>query len=345
MVLREQRTVLALSVADVASQLDVHPTTVWRWERRERLPGPVHIRGLALLLDLNPAEVVAFFDDARTCGTEPRESLRGHGLRRLRKAADMTAVQVAQALGVPAYTVYNWEHGRARIPLRHIRGLAEVLNLDANPLVDVLVRAPLSTRNGPSTVTGLRRLRRRTGLSQRIVAEKLGVSRHAVGVWEAGKRPPLHAVRKLGLVYGVPVSTVAAAAGVVPPPELDPQTWKPGDLAPVLRVLRQWSGLTQQDLALACGCKQVTVRSWEAARSQPQPKFRARLETIFRLTPGSLARLYEPGPGGQALPQRRRFSEFAGQGQPTLPAVRLSSSLPSSRKIALTLPSNAAGRP
>lgn len=330
MMLREQRTVLALSVADVAARLDVHPNTVWRWERRERLPGPVHIHGLARVLDLSPAEVVEFFDEARTCGTEPRESLRGHGLRRLRKAADMTAPQVAQAVGVPAHTVYNWEHGRARIPLRHVPGLAEVLNLDADQLVDVLVRAPmapLSTRNDPSTVTGLRQLRRRTGLTQRNVAEKLGVSRHSVGVWEAGGRPPLHAVRKLGRIYGVPVSTVAAAAGVVPPPELDPQTWKPGNLARVLRVLRQWSGLTQQEVARACGCKQVTVRSWEAARSQPQPKFRARLETFFRLTPGSLVRLYapEPGPGSQALPQRHRFSEFYGQGQATLPAVRLSS--------------------
>lgn len=329
MMLREQRTILALSVADVAAQLDVHPNTVWRWERRERLPGPAHIRGLARVLDLNPAEVVDFFDAARTCRTERRESLRGHGLRRLRKAAAMTAPQVAQAVGVPAHTVYNWEHGRARIPLRHIQGLAEVLNLEANPLVEVLVRAtsaPLSTRNDPSTVTGLRRLRRRTGLSQRIVAEKLGVSRHSVGVWEAGGRPPLHAVRKLGRIYGVPVTTVAAAAGIVPPPELDPKTWKPGDLAPVLRVLRQWSGLTQQDIALACGCKQVTVRSWEAARSQPLPKFRTRLETFFRLTPGSLAKLYtpEPGRGSQALPQRHRFSGFDGQDQPALPAVRLS---------------------
>jgi transcriptional regulator with XRE-family HTH domain len=330
MMLREQRTVLALSVADVAAQLDVHPNTIWRWERRERLPGPAHIRGLARVLDLSPAKVVEFFDEARTCGTERHESLRGHGLRRLRKAAAMTAPQVAQAVGVPAHTVYNWEHGRARIPLRHVPGLAEVLNLDANPLVDVLVRAPvapLSTRNDPSTVTGLRRLRRRAGLSQRIVAERLGVSRHSVGVWEAGGRPPLYAVRKLGRIYGVPVSTVAAAAGVVPPSELDPQTWKPGDLAPVLRVLRQWSGLTQQDIALACGCKQVTVRSWEAARSQPQPKFRARLETLFRLMPGSLIMLYasEPKPGSQALPQRRRLSRLDGRGQATLPAVRVSS--------------------
>ena len=40
--------------AVVAGALGVHPSSVLRWERRERLPGPVHIRRLAAALELTP---------------------------------------------------------------------------------------------------------------------------------------------------------------------------------------------------------------------------------------------------------------------------------------------------
>ena len=48
--LREQRLGRALSAEQVAASLGVHPTSILRWERRERFPAPVHLHGLARVL-------------------------------------------------------------------------------------------------------------------------------------------------------------------------------------------------------------------------------------------------------------------------------------------------------
>ena len=63
--LRRRRQTLALSPAALAGALGVHPTSVLRWERRERLPGPAHIRRLAAALGLSTPQVAGFFDAAR----------------------------------------------------------------------------------------------------------------------------------------------------------------------------------------------------------------------------------------------------------------------------------------
>ena len=63
--LRDQRLRRALSAADVADRLDVHPMSVLRWERRERLPGPTHLRALASTLEVEMSRVSDFFDEVR----------------------------------------------------------------------------------------------------------------------------------------------------------------------------------------------------------------------------------------------------------------------------------------
>ena len=77
--LRRRRQTLALSPAALAGALGVHPTSVLRWERRERLPGPAHIRRLAAALELSTPQVAGFFDAARA--PAPATGFRGHGLR------------------------------------------------------------------------------------------------------------------------------------------------------------------------------------------------------------------------------------------------------------------------
>lgn len=44
-------------------------------------------------------------------------------------------------------------------------------------------------------------------------------------------------------------------------------TWR----APVLRVLRQWNGLTQAQVARRCEASTDSVRAWERGRQQPGP--------------------------------------------------------------------------
>jgi transcriptional regulator with XRE-family HTH domain len=286
--LRDQRLIRSLTPHDIAGQIGVHPTSVLRWERRERLPGPVHIQRLARTLGVDTAQVAAFFDAARA-STKDETGLRGHGLRRLRAGSGLSASQVAGALGVPVATVYNWEAGRARLPRHHLSALADALHLDVEAVRGLLTRAPATRAEPP--MSPLRRLRCRSGLAQAAVARQVGVSRQLVGRWERSEKPPpLFAVRRLALAYGVPVSVVARAAGVAPPTLLDPRRWCPGDLPAVLRLLREWSGLTQREVASGCRCSIDAARSWERGRAAPGPTLLRRLEDLYGLPPGSLVR-------------------------------------------------------
>ncbi|WP_183098543.1 helix-turn-helix transcriptional regulator [Nocardioides pelophilus] len=281
--LRRERTQRQLRPEDLARQLGVHPMSVLRWERRERLPGPAHLYPLATALELDPTRVIEFFDAARS-RVAPPESVRGHGLRRLRQQAGIPAVTIAAELGVRASTVYNWEAGRARIPHPHLEPLARLLRLSTPDLVARLRAAPATRAPRPAPTTALGRIRRRSRLSIQQAAAAADVRRHALSEWERGLgTPPLAAARRLARAYGVPLAEVASAAGVRPPRLLDARQWQPGDFPEVLRCLRAWTGLTQRELAVRAGCSPESVRSWEAGRAAPRPPSLRRVEQAFGL--------------------------------------------------------------
>jgi DNA-binding XRE family transcriptional regulator len=52
-----------------------------------------------------------------------------------RQAAEVSAEELANRLGVSVYTVYSWERGRAAPPLRMIVGIAAVLGTRVVDLV------------------------------------------------------------------------------------------------------------------------------------------------------------------------------------------------------------------
>lgn len=289
--LRSERARRGLRATDLAREIGVHPMSILRWERRERLPGPVHIHALARVLDLEPARIAGFFDDAREVSppsTRPAGH-RGQNLRPLRLRAGVAATAIAAALGVPASTVYNWETGRVRIPEERLATLARTLGLAPADLTVGLASPVLAVHRPASPTSPLRRLRHRSRLSQSRAAVLAGVDRRSLGTWERGEAaPPLFALRRLGHVYGVPVSTVARAAGVTPPRLLDRRHWQPGDLPAVLRTLRLWTGLTQGQLAARCGCSVAAVRGWEAGRAAPSARLLAGLERALGLPAGAL---------------------------------------------------------
>lgn len=286
--LRRERTQRQLRPEDLARQLGVHPMSVLRWERRERLPGPGHIYPLATALELDPTRVIEFFDAARGPAAPP-EGVRGHGLRRLRQQAEVPVVEIAAALGTRASTVYNWEAGRARIPRALLDPLARLLRLSTADLVAALRSAPATRPARPAPSTALARLRRRSRLTLRQAATAADVRPRALADWERGRgTPSLAAARRLARGYGVPLAEVATAAGVHPPRLLDARQWRPGDLPEVLRCLRAWTGLTQRELAVRAGCSPESVRSWEAGRAAPRPPNLRRVEQAFGLAGGAL---------------------------------------------------------
>lgn len=216
----------------------------------------------------------------------PAPGVRGTGLRSLRRRAGVPVSAIARHVSVREATVYNWEAGRVRIPDTHVPALAVLLGTAPDVLRHRLRAAPPAPPPGP--VRPLRRLRRRTGLTQEAVARRIGSSRYRVGAWERGEVPPLWAVRRLAGVYGVPVSRVAAAAGVTAPPLLDPRRWTPGDLPDALATLRAWTGLTQREAARRCGLHPTSLKAWEAGRTVPSARSRRRLEELYGLPDSAL---------------------------------------------------------
>jgi transcriptional regulator with XRE-family HTH domain len=246
----------------------------------------VHLPGLARTLARDTAAIAAHFDALRAQQAPPA-TVRGHGLRPLRHRAGIPAMQLAEHAGVPVSTIYNWEAGRARVPVDRLGPLATALRLEEDRLRALLAGPPPAPLPAPP-VPPLRRLRHHAGLTQLQVAARLGVSRRLLGRWERGGRPPLAALRGLAATYGVGVAVVARAAGVRPPAELDPRHWSGQTLPAVLRALRAWSGLTQREVAIRCGCSVDAARAWERGRIRPRPASLHRLEAVYGLAPGSL---------------------------------------------------------
>ncbi|MFD1146820.1 helix-turn-helix domain-containing protein [Saccharothrix hoggarensis] len=290
--LRAVRLALGLSSRAVAEQVGVTTACLLRWERRQRTPSPELVAALAGVLRLPVEQAAAFFAE----GTEHPlmdDTMPGYALRALRKDRRVPPRSIAEALRVTVQTVYNWERGGSRLPVRLLEPLARCLGMGIEELVKALRAARRDTRTVVRLRGELASLRDTAGFSQARVADLLGVSRTTLRRWERGEVvPPWQAIRLMATLYQAPLAVVAAAAKAGKPRFLDPENWLPGDLPEVLRVLRQWNGLTQAQVAEHCGTSTATVRGWERARQRPRPSQCHRLERLYRLPHDSLLRAY-----------------------------------------------------
>ncbi|WP_447007283.1 helix-turn-helix domain-containing protein [Saccharothrix isguenensis] len=294
--LRAVRLALGLSSRAVAEQIGVTTACLLRWERRQRTPSPELLAALAGVLRLPVEQTAAFFAE----GTEHPlmdDTMPGYGLRALRKTKRVPPRSIAEALRVTVQTVYNWERGGSRLPVRLLEPLARCLGMETEELVKALRAARRDKRTVVRLRGELASLRATADFSQSRVADLLGVSRTTLRGWERGDVvPPWQAIRLMATLYRVPLVVVATAAKAGKPRFLDPENWLPGDLPEVLRVFRQWNGLTQAQVAERCGASTATVRGWEHARQRPRPSQRRRLESLYHLPQDSLLRAYPSVP-------------------------------------------------
>lgn len=289
--LRGVRLERRLSPADVAGQVGVHPQTVLRWERFERMPGSREVDRLARALAV-PREVLLGELDRHRPAPARTPGHPGAGLRTLRRRAGLGVRELAAHLGVPSSTVHNWERGQVRVPHDQAEAAATLLGLDVDALVRTLRSSP-----GPDVVvrpvprSELARLRGSAGLTVSEVARRTDLRRHRVAELEAGK-PFVRGreVRALAAVLGCAPQQLLRVHPVEDPLLLRPHRWGPGHLPRLVRAHRRWGGDTQASLGLALGCSGETVRAWERGAATPRPGRRRRMEQRWRLRPGDLDR-------------------------------------------------------
>jgi transcriptional regulator with XRE-family HTH domain len=115
-------------------------------------------------------------------------STLGDHIRARRLDLKLLQKQVADQIGVDEATITNWERNTTPPAIRYIPAVIQFLGYDPLPLA-----ISLSER--------LARARRVFGLSQRRMAEKLGVDPATIQDWEAGRHRPIK--RSLDLIASI----------------------------------------------------------------------------------------------------------------------------------------------
>lgn len=266
-----------LTASELARRVHVSLASVSRWESGERSPGRQYWPLLAAALGTDVDTVAGCFADRPA----PSDVASVRALGAIRRRRGVTQRQLAQRVGVDVSTVQRWEH-QGRAPRRQALAVAQLF---ATALED-LGRPVLVVAGPPVRISALRRLRRCRHLPVRVVASRVGVSPAALRAWERGTNQPswTHA-RALARALGTTPQQVFDAAGMRPPAYLDPCRWTLADLRHILRELRQWRGMTQDELAVAVGVSTATIGAWEAGRQRPRRISLRRLDEALGSAP------------------------------------------------------------
>ena len=282
--MRRRRESMGLSLTRLACIVHVAPSTVSRWETGLRRPHPQDLNRIANALGCATQTVAEWFRPLPPLGSETLPTARS--LRIVRERRGLSRRELATAVGVSAATVAHWECDRRALPLTRVAVLAAALTIEPARLVDMLT----TTRPRDTTVTPLfAQMRRKAGMTQRQVAQALGVSYGAVSAWERGiRKPTWPQLRRLSQLYRLGVDELARTLGLTVPTSFARQTPGGPELAVLLRDARVWRGEGLGEVAARVGVHWTTLRRWETGGSVPNAVRRVRLEAELGLPAGRL---------------------------------------------------------
>ena len=146
-------------------RIGVDETTVRNWEVGTATPNLRALPGVIEFLGYDPRQI-------------PEAADLGRLVRHLRQRQGLSMDALADLLGVDSSTVRGWERqGHRPWPRLHAR-LVEVLGL------------PAAADAGATFGEHLRAARLHAGLTQRELAEQVGVGQQVVSSWESGRKKP-----------------------------------------------------------------------------------------------------------------------------------------------------------
>lgn len=209
-------------------------------------------------------------------GSAPRAELRlvqqpppQSALTQARLSAGLTLTELARRMHVSRPTVSIWERGDRAVGRHYWPTLAVVLSLTDDQVVD-LFRGRPSSRSDGRRLPGLGPARRTARLTQRRLAERVGVAPTTLAMWEnAGAPVPFDMVRTLAAELRSPIAVLTA------PPPADMADQRP------LRRYRRAAGMTRAEAAAHLGVSPGALSRYESGDRRTPVQVARRMGKLY----------------------------------------------------------------
>ncbi len=189
----------------------------------------------------------------------------GAKMRAHRKALGYSQKDLARMLGVKQSTISIWENAYSSPSQAMQKRIEYRLKMDSDTLP--------TRADEQSVVRWITSRRLQLNLSQKDLAQKIGVATSVVSQWETGQTKPSKTTLKR--VFEVLGHT--ADGETILEPEASVKT--------LLLTARRRLGLTQKDFADKLKVSQAAISVWEKGRSEPRPRTKKLLlKTLARIS-------------------------------------------------------------
>lgn len=203
--LRQVRELTGLTQIEMAIKLGTSQPAYQAWEAGRREPNLESLKKLAKVLNTSPNYLLGYNQTESIAKAIPQENAFPERLKELRKMANLTQIEIAEALNISQPAYVEWEKGRTQPTPDKFPLIAKVLNTS----IDYLLQgAPNENRlanfQGKTLGERLVFLRKNAGLTQAEVADRLQVGQNSYSNWENGVRTPIYPIiEKLAEFFGV----------------------------------------------------------------------------------------------------------------------------------------------
>ena len=189
----------------------------------------------------------------------------GAKMKAHRKALGFSQKNLARMLGVKQSTISIWENAYSSPSQSMQKRIEYRLKMDSDTLP--------TRADEQSVVRWITSRRLQLNLSQKDLAQKLGVSTTVVSLWETGQTKPSKSTQKK--IFEVLGHT--SDGETILEPEASVKT--------LLLTARRRLGLTQKDFADKLKVSQAAISVWEKGRSEPRPRTKKLLlKTLVKIS-------------------------------------------------------------
>lgn len=136
----------------------------------------------------------------------------GEKIKRMRTEKKLTQKQLADRMGVTQSHVWQYENGLANPSDKQIKKFADALGISVNELLSA--EESNKTENKSRTMTvgeRIREIRQKAGLTQKQLADRMGVTPSHIGQYERGlRRPSNEKIKKFADALNIPFEILLA---------------------------------------------------------------------------------------------------------------------------------------